>query len=506
MKDDSGSVQPATDDSESNQLDNEEVDTYVCITCDATFEDWVIGQCPECGAWSSIRSQREVDEEEAEHEGERDEQNSHGARPIDEIEVDHAIRIPTGITELDRVLGGGAVLGGVTLVGGDPGVGKSTLLLQALASLSALGFLTLYVTAEESANQVAARARRIQNVVPENLYLTAETSVEDIIDQIKKLRPKVMVIDSIQTIHTSDNNAGSIVQLREVTSKMISVAQRLKISTFLVGHVTKDGGLAGPKVIEHLVDTVLAFEGERGQAFRTLRTQKNRHGSATEVGIFEMTANGMKEVPNASEFFLAERNEEASGSIIAATSEGNRSMLVEVQALVSNQIIGGGNKPVSNGIDASRLSMILGILDKCLEGKKSFDSRNIFINIAGGMSISEPALDLPIALALVSALVKQPIHAGLVAFGEIGLTGEIRGVPRVPTRLSEAATMGFEGAIVPHSVVKNKTTKSKNGLTVLPVRTLDQAIHIALPDSMLTQKQPSPAADKASAKRGKKKQ
>ena len=459
------------------ESDDEHDTGYICTTCKAHFQEWVVGQCTKCGAWGSILAKSEYNESD-------EYEDFVGARPIDEISEDNAIRIPTGITELDRVLGGGAVLGCVTLVGGDPGVGKSTLLLQALASLSALGKRTLYVTAEESANQVAARARRIENVIPKNLLLMAETRVEVILDEIRNTRPMIVVIDSVQTIHNDTGSAGSVSQIRDVTSAIVEVARAQNICTFLVGHVTKDRELAGPKVLEHLVDTVLAFEGERGQAFRTLRTQKNRYGSSTEVGIFEMTAKGMQEVPNASEFFLAERNEEAPGSIIAATSESNRSMLVEVQALVGAESITGG-KVTATGISTTRLNMIIGVLAKCLQGK-SIASRDIFVNIAGGMSISEPALDLPIALAIASSMFQTPIHSGLVAFGEIGLTGEIRGVPRVPTRLAEATTMGFQGAIVPRSVAgkESKKARRQDSLEILPVRTLDEAITIALPERL----------------------
>ena len=474
---------------------------YVCTTCQKYFPasdgpSVLTGQCPKCHGWGTVRPASEVDDPAFGGTG-YDEDSEEGARPIDEINAENATRIPTGIGELDRVLGGGAVLGGVTLVGGDPGVGKSTLLLQALASLSALGVLTLYVTAEESANQVSARALRIGDVRPKNLLLLADTRAEFILDEMVRLQPQVVVIDSIQTVHTEEGAAGTVSQIRDVTSKIVAVSRSENISTLLVGHVTKDRELAGPKTLEHLVDTVLAFEGERAQAFRTLRVQKNRYGSSTEVGIFEMTSEGMREVPNASEFFLAERNEDAAGSIIAATSESaGRSMLVEVQALVGCMKVGGG-KITSNGISDKRLSMIIGVLERALEKNKSaLTSRDIFVNIAGGVSISEPALDLPIALAIVSSLVQIPVHPGLVAFGEIGLTGEIRGVPRVPARIAEASTMGFRGAIVPATVDVEKAEKagapkgksSKSRLNVLPVRTLEEAIVAALPDATLTQK------------------
>lgn len=473
-----------------DEEDDEDGDQLVCSTCKAEFEKRV-AQCPKCNAWSTIKKRSEIAAEEAgeddeeDEDGEEDEEDeddddSPGPLPIDEIHVDEKDRLPTGISELDRVLGGGAVLGGVTLIGGDPGVGKSTLLLQALASLSSLGTRTLYVTGEESASQVALRAMRIEDVISKNLLVVSETRVERIFRAILQAKPEAMVIDSVQTIHTKEGDAGTVTQLRKVTSMMIAIAQKYKIATFLVGHITKDGTLAGPKVLEHLVDTVLGFEGEKGQAFRTLRTQKNRYGSSTEVGIFEMTATGMRGVPNASEFFLAERNIEASGSIIAATSEGNRPMLVEVQALVSNIKITGG-RTASNGVDSSRLATILAVLEKSL-AKMGFEmmNRDIFVNVAGGVTISEPAMDLPIALAIASSLTGSIIPPDVIAFGEVGLTGEIRGVPRVPARIAEATTMGFKHAIVPRSVAlpltRKKGKEPQQELALMPVRTLMEAM------------------------------
>ena len=488
------------EDEEESADSSQPSETYVCVACHAEFDEIKVGKCSVCGAWSSIKKSSELEEEsgEDEEEDEDDDPNAPRALPINEIAADNKRRAVTGISELDRVLGGGAVLGGVTLVAGDPGVGKSTLLLQALASLSALGARTLYVSGEESAAQVALRGRRVEDVVSGNLYVLAEKRVERIVKEINRVRPHVMVIDSVQTIHMrrsgKDGGSGSVPQLRDVTSAMIEVAQANDIATFLVGHVNKEGGIAGPKTLEHLVDTVLAFEGEKGQSFRTLRVQKNRYGTTTEVGIFEMTAEGMQSVTNASEFFLAERNADNPGSIIAATSEGNRSMLIEVQALVG--VMGAtGGKITSNGVNTKRLEMVLGVLEKALEGRCALVGRDIFVNIPGGVTISEPALDLPMALAVASSLLRITLPTRLIAFGEVGLTGEIRGVPRVPGRLSEAGTMGFEGAIVPKSATSNKNKKeakvTKQNINVLPVRTLVQALEILKlypPIASLTQK------------------
>lgn len=469
-------------------------DELLCTTCGEIFEA-VSSQCPNCDAWGTIKKRSEIEEEDSEdgegdeEEDEDDDDDSPGPLPIDEIHVDEKDRLPTGISELDRVLGGGAVLGGVTLMGGDPGVGKSTLLLQALASLSSQGTRTLYVSGEEAADQVALRGMRIEGVITKNLLVVAQTSVEKIIKYILRTQPEVMVIDSVQTIHTQDGSAGSVTQLRDVTSRMVAVAREHKISTLLVCHVNKDGGLAGPKVLEHLVDTVLAFEGEKGQAFRTLRAQKNRYGSSTEVGIFEMTATGMRGVPNASEFFLAERNQEATGSIIASTSEGNRSMLVEVQARVSGVKITGG-RTSSNGVDSARLTTILAVLEDDLKKMgHELMGRDVIVNVAGGVTIKEPAMDLPIALAIASSLVGAILPPDLIAFGEVGLTGEIRGVPRVPARLAEATTMGFKHAIVPASAAIPPAGK-KNKVNMVPVRTLMEAMSIVLKNAPKPTKAP----------------
>ena len=464
--------------------DEEESEVFICENCNEEFDEEK-ARCPNCNAWGALKSASSIEEEESEEDAQSpDNRDRPRAVPIDQVPTESKPRVSTGIIELDRVLGGGAVLGGSTLIGGDPGVGKSTLLLQALATMSGLGTRTLYITGEESAIQVALRARRIQNVVPSNLFLISDTNLDNILEQIERIKPVVMVCDSVQAVNNSKGPAGTPNQVKAVTTAMNKMAKRYRISTFIIGHVTKDGDLAGPKTLEHDVDTVLAFEGERGQSFRTLRTLKNRYGSSTEVGIFEMTAEGMRGVPNASEFFLAERNLEANGSVIAATSESNHAMLVEVQALVGNPEIGGGNV-TCNGIDRTRLDLVIAVLKRVLGGEAgeafALGGRDIFVNIAGGIKITEPALDLPIALAIASSLFRVTLPSSLVAFGEIGLTGEIRGVARVPVRLAEADNMGFEKAIVPSSVGGSKGQKKSGkgtsaAIDVLPVRTLEDAL------------------------------
>ncbi|MEO8798351.1 MAG: DNA repair protein RadA [Polyangiaceae bacterium] len=445
---------------------------FVCQACGAHTAKW-LGRCGQCGAWNTI-----IEEVTKRKSGSKGSISVEVSRPmpVREIDTDHAARVPTGIAELDRVLGGGVVLGGVTLVGGDPGVGKSTLLLQALAALSGKGCRALYVSGEESAGQTAARARRL-GVAVDDLLVLAENDLEAVERAIEEVKPAVLVVDSVQTVRAPEleSAAGSVTQLREVAARIIDRAKRSRIAAFLVGHVTKDGTLAGPKVLEHLVDTVLAFEGERGHALRTLRAHKNRFGSATEVGVFEMTPDGMREVPNASAFFLSERPKNVPGSIVAATSEGTRSMLVEVQALTVVQAAGSPRRTVS-GVDGQRLAMILAVLER--KSGLHVSGCDVFVNVAGGVHVDEPAMDLPIALAVASSLRDRPISDQIVAFGEIGLSGEVRAVPRCEARVAEAAALGFKRAILPKSVADK--LKGYSGLELVAVRSLDEALALAM--------------------------
>jgi DNA repair protein RadA/Sms len=450
---------------------------FSCQACGAIFPKWV-GRCTSCGAWNTLVEEVVVSKRAL----------AGGARPCDALPVtavgaDQAARVTTGIGELDRVLGGGAVLGGVTLVGGDPGVGKSTLLMQALAGLARKGHRALYISGEESAGQTAARARRLGAMVDELLVL-AENDLDAIERALSEVKPTAIVVDSVQTMRSGslESSAGTVSQLREVAARMVEKSKRDRIATFLVGHVTKDGLLAGPKVLEHLVDTVLAFEGERGHAFRALRTQKNRFGSATEVGVFEMTPDGMREVPNPSALFLAERPRGASGSVIAATCEGSRPMLVEVQALVGPFAVGSARR-TANGIDGARLAMILAVLER--KSGLSLAGADVFLNVAGGVRVDEPAIDLPVALAVASSLRDRPVPEDVIAFGEVGLAGEVRGVARAQARLSEAAQMGFRRALVPASAAEDfgASAKGANGafasLSVMGVRSLSEALALA---------------------------
>jgi DNA repair protein RadA/Sms len=443
---------------------------FACQACGAAFPKW-IGRCTTCGAWNTLVE--ETTQPKRASSGKATSQ----ARPVNEIDADLAARIPTGIGELDRVLGGGAVLGGVTLLGGDPGVGKSTLLMQALSGLAARGCRALYVSGEESAEQTAARARRLGAMADQMLVL-AENDLDAIERAVAETRPTALVLDSVQTVRSPslESAAGTVSQLREVAARMVDRSKRDRIATFLVGHVTKDGTLAGPKVLEHVVDTVLAFEGDRGHALRSLRVQKNRFGSATEVGVFEMTVDGMREVPNPSALFLAERPRDASGSVIAATCEGARSMLVEVQALASPALSGGARR-TANGVDGARLAMILAVLErKC---GLSLAGADVFVNVAGGIRVDEPAVDLAIALSVASSFRDRSAPHDAVVFGEIGLTGEVRGVGRSAARIAEAAAMGFKRAIVPAALASERT-RAADGIELVGVRTLAEAMDALL--------------------------
>jgi DNA repair protein RadA/Sms len=460
---------------------------FVCQACGAIFPKWV-GRCPSCAAWNTLVEEAAPNKKSA---GGSPASRASVAVAIAEVDVDLAARVPTGIGELDRVLGGGAVLGGVVLLGGDPGVGKSTLLLQALAGLAAKGCRALYVSGEESAGQTAARARRVAQALvgehaADSLLVLAENDLDAIERVIGETKPVAVVLDSVQTVRAPglESAVGTVSQLREVAARMVERAKRDRIATFLVGHVTKDGTLAGPKVLEHLVDTVLAFEGERGHAFRALRVQKNRFGSATEVGVFEMTSEGMREVKQPSAMFLAERPLGVAGSVVAATSEGSRSMLVEVQALVG-PFAAGSARRTANGVDGARLAMILAVLER--KAGLQLATADVFVNVAGGVRVDEPAMDLPIAIAIASSLRERPVAPHIVAFGEIGLAGEVRSVPRAAARLAESAAMGFTHAIVPASAAKEardaRAERSEirdRKLETIAVRTVEEAITAAL--------------------------
>jgi DNA repair protein RadA/Sms len=442
---------------------------FTCQACGANSAKW-LGRCGSCGGWNTFVEERLP----AAGAARRTTRDSTGPVALGEVPQDQSARVATGIGELDRVLGGGAVLGGVVLIGGDPGVGKSTLLLQALAGLAQKGIKSLYVSGEESARQVSERAGRL-GLDCEGMLVLAESDLGEVERAIEEAKPKALVVDSVQTLRSGslESAAGTVSQLREVAARLTELAKREGVATFLIGHVTKEGQLAGPKVLEHLVDTVLSFEGERGHSFRSLRTTKNRFGPSTETGVFEMTADGMREVDKPSLLFLAERPLDAPGSVVAATAEGARSLLVEVQALVGPPGLASPRRSAT-GVDGARLSMLLAVLAR--RALLDVTSSDVFVNLAGGLSVDEPALDLAVALAVASSLSGRAFPADAVAFGEIGLAGEVRGVARVAARLGEARSMGFHRVVLPKASAERLTDAERAGLTLVPVKSLKDAV------------------------------
>lgn len=389
---------------------------------------------------------------------------------LGEVEISPETQVATGLPELDRVLGGGMVPGSVVLLGGDPGIGKSTLLLQTLAQLSAQ-MPTLYVTGEESVRQVGLRAQRLGLKV-DALQLLTETAVEIVLEQAQRFQPQVMVIDSIQTIHTDEVGSapGSVVQVRESAARLVRYAKQTGTTVFLVGHVTKEGALAGPRVLEHMVDTVLYFEGEGGSRYRVIRAIKNRFGAVNELGVFAMTESGLKEVANPSAIFLSRHDEPVSGSVTLVTREGTRPLLVELQALVDDSSLGNPRR-VTLGLEQNRLSMLLAVLHR--HGGVATAGQDVFVNVVGGVRVTEPAADLAVLASILSSLRDKPVQEGLVVFGEIGLAGEVRPVPGGEERLREAAKHGFTRAVVPQA---NAPRKKIEGLEVFGVKRLSEAL------------------------------
>jgi DNA repair protein RadA/Sms len=441
--------------------------TFCCQTCGTLFPKWT-GQCTGCGEWNTIAEELSTPAPSSRFNGYSGTQAA--MTRMTDVKLQEEIRLSSGSQELDRVLGGGIIMGSAILIGGDPGIGKSTLLLQAIAHLSQQ-MKVLYVTGEESPQQVTLRARRLG--LPENhLWLLADTHIENILAHAQKETPRVLVIDSIQTMHTTllSSAPGSVGQVRESAMQLVSYAKQTGTALFLVGHVTKEGNLAGPRVLEHMVDTVLYFEGEQDNRYRMIRAVKNRFGAVNELGIFAMTEKGLREVSHPSAIFLSRSSQPASGSIITATKEGSRPMLVEVQALVDQSHIANPRR-LSVGLDTQRLSMLLAVLHR--HTGISTHSMDVFLNVVGGLQISEPAADLPTVFAILSSLRNRALPHDLIIFGELGLSGEIRPVPGGQERLKEAAKHGFKTAIVPHA---NTVKKTLDGMKILPVQTLKEAV------------------------------
>ena len=444
--------------------------TYFCQECGHESLKW-LGRCPGCNTWGTLVEELKGEKKKG---WLTKEAQGHGPQSLTEITFSEEDRLDTGIPELNRVLGGGLVPGALIMLAGDPGIGKSTLTLQCANLVKAQGPI-LYVTGEESPQQIKMRATRlgINNI---NLLILAETNLEAVEEVILSTNPKFMIIDSIQTIYLPKVTSapGSVSQLRESTAKLLEVTKGKGIPTILVGHVTKEGSVAGPRVLEHMVDTVLYFEGERHYQYRVLRGLKNRFGSTNELGIFEMTDKGLQEVPDPSLAFLAERPTEASGSIVVACMEGTRSLLVELQALVSQTVFGPPRR-MTTGTDYNRVNMIMAVLDKRIG--IHLNNYDAYINIAGGLKIQEPAIDLGIAIALASSFKNSRIDKDVIAIGEIGLTGEVRAVNHIEKRLREAEKLGFKRAIVPLGNIKEQQGYS---IKVEGVRTVGEALELIL--------------------------
>ena len=433
---------------------------YSCTECGAQANKW-IGRCPECSAWNSY-----VQEEVAPANAQPSAMGGGAPVPIDAIDADVSPRISTDLPNLDRVLGGGLVLGAVTLVGGEPGIGKSTLLLQAAERLARSGPV-LYVSGEESPRQIAMRARRL-GTVSSNIHIFTETSVERIVATIEQMKPVAAIVDSIQTVYTSANGStpGSVGQVRDSAGLLMTTAKRLSIPIFLIGHITKEGTIAGPKSLEHIVDTVLYFEGEKFQNYRVVRAYKNRFGPVNEVAIYQMHDDGLEEVPNPSAALIAQRSQ-APGSAIVAALEGTRPLLIELQALVSATHFPSPRR-MAMGIDANRVSLLLAVLEKKNGG--NFLTNDVYVNLAGGLQIDEPALDLGILAALISSQRNRPIAYDVAVFGEVGLLGEVRGVSQADLRAREVAALGFRRVIVPHT----NASEIRADVEVIGVRRIEE--------------------------------
>lgn len=416
---------------------------FICQSCGYQTPKWM-GRCPDCGQWNSFVEEMS---------GSRSRAGKPSAvtqpQTIDSISLDAHLRFKTGISEFDRTLGGGLVPGSMVLIGGDPGIGKSTLILQVVERLSREGLKTLYLSGEESPQQIKLRADRL-SVHSENLYVLTETCIEHFFGGMDVLRPDLLVVDSIQTTYTDalPSAPGSVGQVREVASQLLRWAKKSGTPTFLIGHVTKDGAIAGPKVLEHLVDTVLYFEGDRSHAFRILRAVKNRYGPTNEIGVFEMKDTGLEEVGNPSRIFLEERPEGASGSVVIPCLEGTRPVLVEIQALVGPSPLGMPRR-TAIGVDHNRISLLVAVLGKRM-GLEMGD-QDIFINVAGGLKVDEPAADLGMVSAMISSFLDRPVDREMVVFGEVGLAGEIRGVSQSELRIKEAKKLGFSRCLLSRS-------------------------------------------------------
>jgi DNA repair protein RadA/Sms len=443
---------------------------FVCQNCGHQSAKW-LGKCPECGEWNSLVEEKL---QPARKSGSR---NGFKLREVSavaftEIEPQDDRRLPSGVTEFDRVLGGGIVPGTLVLIGGDPGIGKSTLLLQVADKLSDAGSTVLYVSGEESERQIKLRGERLA-VTAKNVFLLPETNLENIFREIERLKPGAVIVDSIQTVFSSaiDSAPGSVSQVREVAHQFLLLAKNRGVPVFLIGHITKEGSIAGPKALEHIVDTVLYFEGERHHNHRIVRAVKNRYGAANEVGVFEMTERGLMPVANPSQMFLQERPQNVAGSIVTACMEGTRPLLVEIQALVSGNKYGTGRR-MTQGLDQNRVALLIAMLEK--RSGMQLTGDDVFVNIAGGLEVDEPAADLGVVTAIASSFKNVDVDPHTAVFGEVGLTGEVRGAMQASVRAREAQALGFKKIVMPASNVPG--LERLLGVRVVGVKSVDEAL------------------------------
>ena len=443
---------------------------FTCQNCGHQSGKW-LGKCPECGEWNSLVEERAPTVRKGAA------RNGFKLREVaavayDEIASQDDVRVPSGVTEFDRVLGGGIVPGTLVLIGGDPGIGKSTLLLQVADRLSASGTTVLYVSGEESERQIKLRGERLK-IEAANLYLLPETNLENIFHEVERLKPGAIIVDSIQTVFSAmiESAPGSVSQVREVAHQFLMLAKNRSLPVFLIGHITKDGSIAGPRTLEHIVDTVLYFEGERHHNHRIVRATKNRFGAANEVGIFEMTAAGLMPVANPSQMFLQERPQNVAGSVVTACMEGTRPLLVEIQALVSGAKYGTGRR-MTQGVDQNRVALLIAMLEKRVGLQVSGD--DVFVNIAGGLEVDEPAADLGVVAAISSSFKNRPIDPHTAVFGEVGLTGEVRGTMQAAVRAREAQALGFQKIIIPSS--NTSGLERLLGVRVVGVKSVEEAL------------------------------
>jgi len=443
---------------------------FICQNCGFNSPKW-LGRCPSCGEWNSLIE--EIAEEI------QTEYSFPPSEPVPYKEVKGAKkkRGKTGIEELDRVLGGGVVLGSLVLIGGEPGIGKSTLLLQVSRDFGLMGEKVLYVSGEESLEQIKMRGERL-GISGGDLYLLAETNLERIISQAEKLNPQVFVMDSVQTVYSAklSSSPGTISQVREVTNQVFRFAKKNQISSFLIGHITKDGSLAGPKSLEHMVDVVLYFEGERDHSHRVLRALKNRYGPISELAIFEMGAQGLSAISNPSAFFLKERSKDETGSVVACTIKGSRPLLAEIQALVSPTLFSGNPRRMTIGLDHFRTAMLLAVIERKLGF--GFAGEDIYLNVAGGLALDEPAVDLAAIMAVVSCLKNKAIPADFALFGEVGLSGEVRSASQPLARIKEAISLGFNTVVLPKGNLSQLDKKDFSGIDLAGVGHIKETVGI----------------------------